>query len=62
MSMSMNNNKQKQKKKRTITIPLQQSTIEHNVLMKSLDTKESKKLIKKQKKISIESIFIKNKN
>ncbi len=60
--MSMNNNKVKPKKKRTLTIPLQKSTIEHNVLMKALDTKESKKLLKKEKKVNIESIFIKKKN
>ena len=59
----MNNNKKKPTKKRkTLTIPLQQSDIEHNVLMESIGTKESKKLIRKNKKINVEDIFIKSKN
>lgn len=61
--LTMNNNKKKPTKKRkTLTIPLQQSDIEHNVLMESIGTKESKKLVKKRKKINVEDIFIKSKN
>ena len=62
--MTMNHNKKKPKtnKRRTLTIPIQQSQHEANVLYKTIDTEESKKLIKKDKKIPIENIFIKTKS
>lgn len=62
MTMKHNKKKPQQKKKRTLTIPIQQSQHEANVLYKSIDTAESKKLIKKDKKIPIENIFIKTKS
>ncbi len=62
--MTMKHNKQKPKpaRKKTLTIPIQQSQHEANVLYKSINTAESKKLIKKDKKIPIENIFIKTKS
>ena len=60
-SMEHNRKKAKIKKKRTLTIPIQKSQHEQNILYKTLDTDESNKLIKKEKKIPIENIFIKNK-
>ena len=62
--MTMKHNKQKPKtnKNRTLTIPIQQSQHEANVLYKAIDTEESRKLIKKDKKIPIENIFIKTKS
>ena len=61
-SMEHNRKKAKVKKNRTLTIPIQKSQHEQNILYKALDTDESKKLIKKDKKIPIENIFIKKKN
>ena len=60
--LSITKKKPQQKKKRTLTIPIQKSQHELNVLFKSLNTEESKKLIKKDKKIPIENIFIKTKS
>lgn len=60
-SMEHNRKKNRVKKKRTLTIPIQKSQHEENILYQTLDTDESKKLIKKDKKIPIENIFIKKK-
>jgi hypothetical protein len=50
------------KSKRTLTIPIQKSDHEANVLYRALNTPESNKLIKKEKKLPIENIFIKTKS
>tara|TARA_R110001599_G_scaffold53068_5_gene148469 strand:- start:1590 stop:1778 length:189 start_codon:yes stop_codon:yes gene_type:complete len=60
--MDHNRKKAKSIKKRVLTIPLQKSEHENNVLYNSLNTLETKKLVKKDKKIPIENIFIKTKS
>jgi hypothetical protein len=47
---------------RKLTIPISTKQEVKNSCLKMLDTKESKKCIKKPKKIDIEKIFIKSKN
>ena len=44
-----------------LTIPISTKQEVKNVCLKMLDTKESKKLVIKPKKIDIEKIFIKSK-
>jgi len=47
-------------KSRCLKIPLSTKQQVKNEIYKSLDTKESKKCIKKEKKLNIEKIFIKS--
>ena len=53
-------NKPKEKK-RFLKIPMATKQKEKNNIYETLDTKEAKKCIKKEKKIDIEKIFIKSK-
>jgi hypothetical protein len=52
---------QQKEKKRFLKIPLATSQKTSNCLLKSIGTEECKKLIKKEKKVDIEKIFIKSK-
>jgi len=61
-TMTHNRKKPKPKSKRTLTIPIQKSDQEANILYRALNTPESNKLIKKEKKLPIENIFIKTKS
>jgi hypothetical protein len=56
------NNIKTNKKKRKLIIPLTQTQKAKNECLRSLNTKESLKCIKTEKKIDMENIFIKNKN
>jgi len=47
---------------KTLIIKIDTKQAVKNEMYKTLDTKESKKLIKPEKKVNIESIFIKKKN
>ena len=47
---------------KTLTMKIDTKQAVKNEMYKTLDTKESKKLIKPEKKVNIESIFIKNKS
>tara|TARA_R110002049_G_scaffold3325_3_gene25633 strand:+ start:3148 stop:3315 length:168 start_codon:yes stop_codon:yes gene_type:complete len=49
-------------KTRYISFKLPPTVEEKNAIYRSLDTKETKKLIKNPKKIKLETIFIKSKN
>ncbi len=49
-------------KKRFLKIPMSTKQQVKNCIMETLDTKESKKCIKKEKKLDVEKIFIKNNN
>jgi len=51
----------KKDKTRYITFKLPPTVEEKNAIYKSIDTKETKKLIKNPKKIKLEKIFIKSK-
>ena len=54
-TMEHNRKKTKRIKKRVLTIPIQKCEHENNVLYQSLNTPETKKLVKKDKKIPIEN-------
>tara|TARA_R110002153_G_scaffold128098_4_gene276012 strand:- start:931 stop:1089 length:159 start_codon:yes stop_codon:yes gene_type:complete len=49
-------------KNKKLIIPMSTKQKEKNCIYETLDTKESKKCIKKEKKINLENIFIKKKN
>ena len=49
----------KNEKKRFLKIPLATSQKVSNCMLKSIGTEECKKLIKKEKKVDMEKIFIK---
>tara|TARA_R110000822_G_scaffold26049_6_gene78810 strand:+ start:888 stop:1082 length:195 start_codon:yes stop_codon:yes gene_type:complete len=55
------NNKQSNPKKRYLKIPMATKQKEKNNIYETIDTKESKKCIKKEKQIDLENIFIKSK-
>tara|TARA_R110002073_G_scaffold173349_2_gene330519 strand:- start:1942 stop:2121 length:180 start_codon:yes stop_codon:yes gene_type:complete len=48
--------------KRFLKIPMTTKQQVKNCIMETLDTKESKKCIKKEKKLDVEKIFIKKTN
>jgi len=58
----MNNNIKTNKKKRKLVIPLSVKQKAKNECLRAINTKESLKCIKSEKKIDMEKIFIKNKN